>query len=84
MSKISADLIINVHAIQNKMSNYMRIIREELEIKFGDLCADQAELEERFDKQQENVASMFEQQTCGRKWRPLGARTGSPFKSCES
>jgi len=60
MSKIRADLIINVHAIKNKMGNYMRIIREELEIQLGDLCADQAELEEKFHKQQENVASIFE------------------------
>jgi len=66
------------------MNNYMRIIKEELEIQFGDLCADQAELEERLDKQQENVAPMFEQQTCGRKWRPLGSRTRGPFNSCES
>jgi len=35
-------------------------MREELEIQFGDLCADQAELEEKIDKQQENVASVFE------------------------
>jgi len=54
------------------MGNYMRVIREELEIKFGDLCAYQAELEEMLDKQQENVASMFEQQSCERKWRPPG------------
>ena len=72
MSKIRTDLIIHVHAIKNKMGNCMRIMREELEIQFGDLWAEQAELEERLDKQQENVASMFEQQTCGRKWRPLG------------
>jgi len=65
------------------MGNYMRVTREELEIQIGELCAGQAELEERLDKQQENVASMFEQQTCGRKWRPLGARTRSPFNSCE-
>ena len=54
------------------MGNYMRVIREELEIQIGELCAGQAELEERLDKQQENVASMFEQQSCGRKWRPPG------------
>ena len=72
MSKIRADLIIQVHALENKMGNYMRVIREELETHISDLCAGQAELEERLDKQQENVASMFEQQCCGRKWRPPG------------
>jgi len=50
----------------------MRVIREELEIQIGELCAGQAELEERLHKQQENVASVFEQQSCGRKWRPSG------------
>jgi len=49
----------------------MRVINEELETEIGDLCAGQPKLEERLDKQHENVASMVEQQACGRKWRPL-------------
>jgi hypothetical protein len=53
------------------MGNCLRVFREELEIQIGELCAGQAELEERLDKQQENVASIFEQQSSGRKWRPL-------------
>jgi len=72
MSKISADLITQVHALENKMGKYMRVTRGELETQIGELCTGQAELEERLDKQQESVASIFEQQTCGRKWRPLG------------
>jgi len=72
MSKIRADLIIQVHALENKMGNYMRVIMEELETQIGDLCAGQAKLEERLDKQQENVASMVEQHTCERQWRALG------------
>jgi hypothetical protein len=31
MSKIRADLITQAHALQFKMGNYMRVIREELE-----------------------------------------------------
>lgn len=34
------------------MGNFMGVIREELETHIGDLCAGQAELEERLDKQQ--------------------------------
>jgi hypothetical protein len=66
MSKIRADFITQVHIMNNKMGNYMRVIREELETRIGDLCVDQAKLEEKLDKQQENVAFMVEQQTCGR------------------
>jgi hypothetical protein len=83
MSKIRADLIIQVHALENKMGNYMRVIMEELETQIGDLCAGQAELEERLDKQQENVASMVEQHTCERQWRH-SARTRDPISSCGS
>jgi len=54
------------------MGNCLRVFKEELEIRIDELCAGQAELEERLDKQQENVASMFEQQSGGRKWRPPG------------
>ena len=61
----------------------MRVIREELEIQIGELCAGQAELEERLHKQQENVASMFEQQSCGRKGGHP-ARTRGPFNRCGS
>jgi len=39
MSKIRADLITQVHVIENKMGNYMIVIREELETQIGDLCA---------------------------------------------
>jgi hypothetical protein len=38
--------------MENKMGNFMGVIREELETHIGDLCAGQAELEERLDKQQ--------------------------------
>jgi hypothetical protein len=31
MSKIRANPITQVHAMENKMGNYMRLIREELE-----------------------------------------------------
>jgi hypothetical protein len=63
MSEIRADLITQVHAIESKMSNCMSVIREELQTQIGDLCAAQAELEDRFDKQQKDVNSMVEQQT---------------------
>jgi hypothetical protein len=62
MSKIRSDLIIHVHAIKNKMGNYMRIIREELKIQLGYLFFNQAELEERLVKQMENIASIVQQQ----------------------
>jgi hypothetical protein len=72
MSKIKADLIINVHVTEKKMENKITVIREELETQICDFCASQAELEERFDKQQESVASMVEPQNCGRNWRAPG------------
>jgi len=62
MSKIRADLMTQVHAMENKMGNSMSAIREELETQISDLCAGQTELEERLEKQQKNVASMVEQQ----------------------
>ena len=62
MSKIRADLMTQVHAIENKMGNCMSAIREGLETQVSDLCVGQTELEERLDKQQKNVASMVEQQ----------------------
>jgi len=62
MSKIRADLMTQVRAIENKMGNGMSAIREELETQISDLCAGQRELEERLDKQQKNVACMVEQQ----------------------
>jgi len=71
MSKISADLITQVHALENKMGKYMRVIRGKLETQIGDVRWP-SRTEGRLDKQQESVASIFEQQTCGRKWRPLG------------
>jgi hypothetical protein len=37
MSKIRSDLITQVHATENKMGNYTRVIREELETQIGDL-----------------------------------------------
>jgi hypothetical protein len=49
--------------MENKMGNGMSVIREKLETQIGDLCAGQAELEERLYKQQTNVTSMVEQQT---------------------
>ena len=63
MSKIRADLIIQVHVMENKIGNCIRVIREELETQIGALCTGQTVLEERFDKQQKNVISIVEQQT---------------------
>jgi hypothetical protein len=60
-SKIGADLIAQVHAMESKMSSCMSVIREELQTQEGDLCTDQAELEERLDKQQKDVNSMVKQ-----------------------
>jgi len=64
MKKIKADLITQLHAMENKMVNCMSVIREELEtyMYIGDLCAGQAELEETLDKQQKNVTTIVEQQ----------------------
>jgi hypothetical protein len=50
----------------------LRVIREELETQIDDLCIDQAELDERLDKPQKNVASMVKQKNCGRQCRALG------------
>jgi hypothetical protein len=49
--------------MENKTSNCIGVIREQLQTQIGDLRAGQAEIEERLDKQQKNVNSMFEQQT---------------------
>jgi len=46
MSKTRADLMTQVHAMENKMGNGMSAIREELETQIGDLCAGQTEQEE--------------------------------------
>ena len=62
ISKIRADLVTQVHAMENKMGNCMNAIREELETQISDLCAGQAELEERLDKQHKNITSMVEQE----------------------
>lgn len=43
------------------MGNCMSVIREKLETQIGDLCAGQAELKERLDKQQKNAPSKVEQ-----------------------
>jgi hypothetical protein len=75
MSKIRADLITQVHVMEKKMGNYMTVIREEPETQICHMCAGQAELEERLDKQQDNVVFMFEQQFCGRKCRPFGVNS---------
>ena len=63
-NKIRADLIAQVQAMENKMVNCMSVIREELEtyLFIGDLCAGQAELEERLDKQHKNVTTIAEKQ----------------------
>ena len=37
MSKIRADLITQVHVIENKIGNYISVIREELETQIGDV-----------------------------------------------
>jgi hypothetical protein len=37
MSKIRADLITQVHAMENKLVNCMRVIRKELDTQIGDL-----------------------------------------------
>lgn len=37
MSKIRADLITQVHAMESKTGSYMRIINEELETEIGDV-----------------------------------------------
>jgi len=37
MSKVRADLVTQVHAMQNKMVNCMSVIREVLETQIGDL-----------------------------------------------
>jgi hypothetical protein len=62
MSTIRADLIKQVHAMENKMGNCMSVITE-LKTQISDWCAGQTELEERLDKQHKNVTSMVEQQT---------------------
>ena len=61
LNKLRADLITQVHAMENKMVNCMSVIREELETYkyIGDLCAGQAELEERLDKRQKNVTTIY-------------------------
>jgi hypothetical protein len=61
MSKIITDLINQVR-MENKMGNCMSVIRDELETQIGDLCAGQAQLEERLDQQQKTVTSVVEQQ----------------------
>jgi hypothetical protein len=61
MSKIRANLITQVHAMENKMGNCISVTREELETQIGDSCAGQAELEKRPHKQQKNRS-----RTCGR------------------
>jgi hypothetical protein len=71
MSKIRADLITQVHAMEKNLGNNMTVIREALETQMCGFVG-QAELEERLDKQQKNVASISEPQTCGRNWRALG------------
>jgi hypothetical protein len=38
MSKIRADLITQVHTMEDKMGNCMGAIREELKTQIGDLC----------------------------------------------
>jgi N-methylhydantoinase B/oxoprolinase/acetone carboxylase alpha subunit len=63
MNRTVADLITQMHAIKSKMSNCISVIREELQMQICDLCAGQAELEERLDKQQKDVNSMVEQKT---------------------
>jgi hypothetical protein len=63
VSEIRADLITEVHAMENKMNNCMNVIGEELQTPIGDLCAGQAELQGRPGNQQKNVNSMVEQQT---------------------
>jgi len=55
MNKIRADLITQVHDMEKRMSNWMSVIREELETHIGDMCAGQAELEESLDKQQKKT-----------------------------
>jgi hypothetical protein len=62
MSKIKVGPIIQVHAMENKMSNCTSVITEEFQTQIGDMCAAKTELEERLDKQQKNVNSMVEQQ----------------------
>jgi hypothetical protein len=63
VNKINADLATQMHAVESKVSECMSVIREELQTQIGDLCAGQAELEERLDKQQKDVHSMVEQNT---------------------
>lgn len=62
MNTATAELITQVHATENKMGNCMSAITE-LKTQVSDWCTDQAELEERLDKQHKNVTSMVEQQT---------------------
>lgn len=38
MSKIKVDLTTQVYAMENKMSNCMTVIREELQVQIGDIC----------------------------------------------
>ena len=47
ISKIRVEPMTQVLAMDNKMGNCMSAIREELETQISDLCAGQAELEER-------------------------------------
>jgi len=63
MSKIRADLITQVYVMENRISNHISVIRDELETQIGDVCTGQTVLEERLDKQQKNVISIVEQQT---------------------
>jgi hypothetical protein len=59
INKTKADLITQVHNVENKMAYCMSVIREELETRIGNLCAGQTQLEERFDQQQKNVTCIF-------------------------
>jgi len=62
MSKIRAERMTQVHAMENKMGNCMSAVREELETQISDLCAGQGELEEMLDNQQKNITFIAEQQ----------------------
>jgi hypothetical protein len=72
VGKIIADFITQVYVMENKMRNYMRVIREEIETRIGDLCVDEAELDEKLDKPEKNVASMVKQKNYGRQCKALG------------
>jgi hypothetical protein len=63
VNQIKADLTTRMLAMESEVGKCMIVMREELQTQKGDLCAGQAELEERLDKQQKDINLVVEQQT---------------------